>query len=981
MSEYEIQINLNGGRIGAKKGETVLQSLLRNGTEVPHVCYHSNLGPIETCDTCIVEIDGKLLRSCSTQVQENMNIVSSSLRVKDVQIEATNRMLRNHEMYCTVCENNNGDCALHNAVHDLGIDQQKYAFEPKPYEVDDSNPFYVYDPNQCITCGRCVEACQDVQVNETLSIDWSLDRPRVVWDNNVPINNSSCVSCGHCVTVCPVNALMEKPMIGKAGYFTGITGKTKERMIDLVKSVEPEIGLAPIMALSNIESKMRGSQIKKTKTVCTYCGVGCSFEMWTEGRSVLKVQPKPESPANGISTCVKGKFGWDFVNSKERLSKPLIREGDYFREAAWEEAIKYAARRLREIRDKEGGNAIEFVASSKGTNEEAYLTQKLARQVFKTHNVDNSSRFCQAPATTGLWRTVGYGGDAGSISDIYQSELIIAIGTNTAESHPVLATRVKRAHKLNGQKLIVSDLRRHEMATRADIFLRPRPGTDMVWLSAVAKYIIDKGWAAENFIAERVNDFDKYKKSLEPFTLEFAEEATGISKTDLISVAETIHEAKSVCILWAMGVTQHQAGSDTSTAISNLLLVTGNYGRRGTGAYPLRGHNNVQGASDFGAMNAYFPGYQIVTDKKIREKFEKAWGTKMPDSPGYDNNSCLDAISNKKLKAMYVIGEELVTTGSSSNYIKENLSKLDFLVVQDVFFSETAQFADVVFPACTSLEKEGTFTNTERRIQRIYQVMEPYGESRPDWKILQDLANELGAGWNYSHPSEIMKEAALLSPIFAGVSYERLEGFNSQQWPVMEDSSGLEFLYEDGFNFPDKKARFYPLEWTPPLSVDEEFDLHLNNGRLLEHFHEGNETYKTPGIRSKVPSTFVEISPELSKERDLETGDTVRITSRWGSLKTKVLVTDRVKGNELYMPMNGQGEEAVNILTSRIVDRTSNTPAYKELPVKIEKMREKSTGSPLPKSNPRFWKANPQVGVKVKEKWIRRDFSPLTTEE
>ena len=427
-----LQINVNGKQIDARKGETVLQSLLRNNVDIPHVCYQPNLGPIETCDTCIVEVDGKLIRSCSTEVSGNMRIDSESRKAKDTQIEATNRILRNHDMYCTVCENNNGDFALHNAVHDLGIDQQKYPFERKPYEVDDSNPFYIYDPDQCITCGRCVEACQDVQVNETLSIDWSLDRPRVIWDNNVPANDSSCVSCGHCVTVCPVNALMEKSMIGMAGYFTGINSKTKEKMVELVKGVEPEIGLTPIMAISNIESKMRESQIKKTKTVCTYCGVGCSFEMWTEGRDILKVQPQPESPANGISTCVKGKFGWDFVNSKDRLRKPLIRDGDYFREASWNEAIKHAADKLREIKEKEGGNAIEFIASSKGTNEEAYLTQKLARQVFRTHNVDNSSRFCQAPATTGLWRTVGYGGDAGSISDIYQSDLVIAVGANTA---------------------------------------------------------------------------------------------------------------------------------------------------------------------------------------------------------------------------------------------------------------------------------------------------------------------------------------------------------------------------------------------------------------------------------------------------------------------------------------------------------------------------------------------------------------------
>lgn len=980
MKGQKISYNANGKEYTGLEGQTVLQALLSEGVDVPHVCYQQNLGSIETCDTCIVEVNGKLVRSCATNLENGADVDFASKKVKEVQTEATQRILKNHELYCTVCENNNGDCSLHNTVHSLGIDEQKYPFQEKPYEVDDTNPFYRYDPNQCILCGRCVEACQDVQVNETLSIDWNREKPRVIWDNDVPINDSSCVSCGHCVTVCPVNALMEKSMLGKAGYITGLNMKSKRDMIDFTKSFEPELTMSPVMAVSNVESKLRNSQIKKTKTVCTYCGVGCSFEMWTKGRDILKVQPMPESPANGISTCIKGKFGWEFSNSPERLTKPLIRDGNKFREATWEEAINVVAEKLKEIKDNHGGDSINFVASSKATNEEAYLVQKMARQIFGTHNVDNSSRFCQAPATTGLWRTVGYGGDAGSIYDIYHADLIIAVGTNTAESHPVLATRVKRAQKLNGQKLIVADLRKHEMAERADMFIHPKPGTDLVWLSAVSKYIIDKGWEDEDFIAQKVNGFDEYKKSLEPFTLDYASEKTGLSKETLIKIAETVHEAKRMSMLWAMGVTQHQMGSDTSTAISNLLLVTGNYGRRGTGAYPLRGHNNVQGTSDFGGMNAFFPGYQSVKDDTIREKFERAWNCKLPDTPGVDNNTCLEAIEDGKVKAMYILGEEIVETGSDSNYIRSQLEALDFLVVQEVFFSETAKYADVVLPASTSLEKEGTFTNTERRIQRIYKVMEPLEGTKPDWEITQILARKLGFNWNYNHPSEIMKEAASLSPMFAGVSYDKLEGFNSQQWPVAEDGTDSPFLYENGFHFPDKKAKFYPLEFTPPLSTDEEFDLHLNNGRILEHFHEGNETYKTAGIKAKVPNTFLEISPELAKEREIDSGDVVRIESKYGAVKVRALVTDRVSGKEMYLPMNAVGDEAVNNLTGRVMDQTAHTPAYKELSVKMEKLGEPRTKSPLPKTNPRFGHPKPQKGVLVEDKWAREDYRKLTTE-
>ncbi|GGM71000.1 putative oxidoreductase YjgC [Thermogymnomonas acidicola] len=973
----ELAIQLNGLEFRAREGETVLQALMSAGVDIPHVCYHPSLGPIQTCDTCIVEVDGKLKRACATPLSEGMKVETKSPRVMEARLEAVNRILHNHDLYCTVCENNNGDCALHEAVHMLNMDSQKYPFEKKPYEVDDSNPFYRYDPNQCILCGRCVEACQNVEVNETLSIDWSLERPRVVWDHGVPINESSCVSCGHCVTVCPVNALMEKSMLGEAGYLTSIPQDTKEKLIDFVKSLEPAIGMRPIMALSNAESALRSTQIKKTKTVCTYCGVGCSFEMWTKGRKILKVQPVPEGPANGISTCIKGKFGWDFVNSSDRLTRPLIRDGNRFREATWEEAIDRVARGLMRIKEKYGGDAIEFIASSKGTNEESYLLQKLARQVFGTNNVDNSSRFCQAPATTGLWRTVGYGGDSGSISDIYSADLILAVGTNTAESHPVIATRIKRAHKLRGQKLIVADIRKHEMAERADLFIHPRPGTDLVWLSAVTKYIIDQGWEDRKFIEERTTGFEEYRKSLEPFTLDFAERETGIPREQLIRVAEMIHEAKSVCALWAMGVTQHQMGSDTSTAISNLLLVTGNYGRPGTGAYPLRGHNNVQGTSDFGAMSAYLPGYQKVSDPEARAKFEKAWNCKIPEKGGFDNNSCLEAIEEGKIKAMYVVGEELTTTGSDTNYIKKMLSSLEFLVVQDVFFSETARFADVVLPACTSLEKEGTFVNTERRIQRIYKVMEPMGESKPDFEIIQMVARACGANWNYSHPSEVMDEVAKLAPIFAGVSYDRLEGFNSLQWPVGPDGKDTPLLYTERFNFPDGRARFYPLEYRHPLFPDDEFDLMLNNGRVLEHFHEGNETYRSPGISEKVPNSFLEISPELARERGIETGDMVRVISRWGQVRTVALVTDRVSGKELYMPMNGRGEEAINILTGRIMDPDSHTPAYKELPVRVEKIGKKGK-SPLPLNNPRFYQRNPRPGVEVEKKWARKDYVPIT---
>lgn len=968
-------VRLNERECPCASGDSILDIADANQVYIPHICYHPNLGAIQTCDTCMVEVNGKLERACATRVEPGMAVTTVSDRAKEAQLEAMQRILHNHELYCTVCDNNNGNCVVHNTAEHLQVEHQVYAFEPKPYPPDTSHPFYRYEPDQCILCGRCVEACQDLQVNETLTIDWSLERPRVLWDGGVPINESSCVSCGHCITVCPCNALMEKSMLGEAGYMTGIPNDVLLPMIDLTKAVEP--GLQEIFAISEVEAAMRESRIQRTKTVCTYCGVGCSFEVWTKDRSILKIEPHYEAPVNGISTCVKGKFGWGFVGSEDRLTQPLVRHGDSFVEASWEEALALIARRLTEIKDKHGADSIGYIASSKCTNEENFLMQKFARQVMGTNNVDNCSRYCQSPATAGLMRTVGLGGDSGTILDLLNADLVISVGANPAESHPVLATRIKRAHKVYNHKLIVADLRHNELAERADVLLHPKPATDIIWLSAVTKYIIDQGWEDRKFLADRVKGYDEYARSLDRYTLEYAAQKCGLERDVLIEVANMIHQAKSVCICWAMGVTQHLGGTDTSTAIANLLLVTGNFGRPGTGAYPLRGHNNVQGACDFGTMPAWFPGYEPVENEKVRAKYEKAWGVKLPAEPGLNNHQMVQAIHDGKLKAMYLFGEEMALVDSNINHVHAAFDKLEFFVVQDIFFSRTAGYADVVLPAAPSLEKDGTFTNTERRIQRLYKVWEPLGDCKPDWEIFQLLANRLGHNWDYKHPSEIMDEAASLAPIFRGVNYERLDGWKSLCWPVEEDGTDTPLLYTKSFGFADGKARLFPVEWTPPFEAGEGYDLHLNNGRILEHFHEGNMTYRSEGITHKVPSEWLEVSQELAKERGIDNGALVRLTSPYGEMTTRVTVTDRVRDKELYLTMNSPHEDhAVNRLTSSYHDRITHTPAYKEMQVKMEVL-EPSGKSPLPTWNHRFAHRVPQIGVQVEEKWKRPDYVPI----
>ncbi|WP_078392343.1 formate dehydrogenase subunit alpha [Shouchella patagoniensis] len=969
MSEH-LEVTLNGERQTVSK-DSVLNALTQGGIDVPSLCYHPSLGPIETCDTCIVKVNGEFVRSCSTEIQPGDVVESVGSEVHEAQLIAMDRVLGNHELYCTVCDYNNGNCEIHNAVKEMKITHQETAHSSKEYSIQ-RNSFYRYDPDQCILCGRCVEACQDLQVTETLSIDWESERPRVIWDKDSPIDESSCVNCGHCSTVCPCNAMMEVGMEGEAGFLTGINEDSMRPMINITKNVET--GYQSLMTVSDLEAQMRESRIEKTKTVCTYCGVGCSFDVWTKDRQILKIEPQAEAPANGISTCVKGKFGWDYVNSEERLTKPLIREGNEFREAEWDEALELISKNFKNALKTKGPDSLAFISSSKCTNEESYLMQKLARAVIGTNNIDNCSRYCQSPATMGLWRTVGYGGDSGGIEDIANAELVISIGSNTVESHPVLATRVKRAQKLNGQKVIVADIRKHELAERADLFVHPSPGSDLVWLSAVTKYMIDQGWHDEEFLAEHVNDVDEFIKSLDTYTLDYAEKVTNLTKEELIAIATSIHEAKTTSILWAMGITQHGGGSDTSTAISNLLLVTGNYMKPGAGAYPLRGHNNVQGASDFGSMPDRFPGYQFVTDDEVRARFEKKWAVDLPKEPGLNNHEMVEAIHEGNLDVLYLKGEDMGIVDANANYVQAAFEKLDFFVVQDVFLSRTAQFADVVLPASPSLEKDGTFTNTERRFQRLYKVLEPLGESKPDWQIIKEIANRLDANWTYEHPSEIMDEAALLTPLFAGVSYDRLEGYDSLQWPVAKDGTDTPLLFKDEFPLPEGKARLWPVEWTKPLQFDEEYDIHVNNGRILEHFHEGNMTYRSKAITEKTPREFLEVSPELAKERGIEDGTKVRLTSPYGSVKVSCIVTDRVKGKEVYLPMNTSSEGAINYITSSHSDKDTDTPAYKEISAKMEILEAKGE-SPLPRINYRYGNPQPQIGVRVEEKWARADYT------
>ncbi len=968
-----VRVFLDGQPRDTTDTVTLLELLRLEGRAIPSLCYHPKLGPLRTCDACLVVADGRVVRACATRPAEGMRVDVSGPEIVAARESAVGRILENHELACTVCDKNNGDCELHNTALRMGIRHQ--TFRPKPYPVDDSSPFYTYDPNQCILCGRCVEACQDVVVNEVIRIDWNRSPPRVVWDDDAPIDRSSCVSCGTCSTVCPVDAMMERSVRGRAAHVAPRSPQARSRLVSWVKEATPDLG--PLWLTSEVEAAARRGSIRRTKTVCPFCGVGCSFEVWTRGREILKVVPRAESPSNGIATCVKGKFGLDFVNSPNRLTEPLVRERDRFVATRWDDALDRVAQGLREVRERYGPDAIGIVATCTGTNEEAYLTQKFARQVLGTNNVDNCARYCQAPATTGLFRTVGIGADPGTFVDIESADLVMTVGSNAAEAHPVLAGRIKRAQKLGGLKLLVVDPRRHELAERANLHLVPRAGTDLVLLNAVARYVVDRGWEARSFVAERTVGFDRWKESLAPYTLDFAEATTGIPRSEIVRAAEMFHEARSACILWAMGVTQHQNGSDTSTAICNLLLLTGNFGRPGTGGYPLRGHCNVQGVSDFGCLPTFLPGYERLDDATARERVEAEWRTRLPATKGLSSTDLVDAILDGRVHALWILGEDKLLADADEAKVAKAFERLDLLIVQDLFLTRTAQYADIVLPVAASLEKEGTFVNTERRLQRLYRAFPPLRGTKTDGEILSLVAERLGFDWPNTDAADVLAEVARVAPTFAGASFARLEGFSSLLWPIRADGTDTPVLHLDRFNFPDGRARFFPVDFSEPVAPDPSFDLSLDNGRLLEHFHWGNLTYEDDGIAHKVPRSFLEVPTALASERGLSEGDWVRVVSPTGAVKTRVHVTDRVRGRTVFLSLHDRGEAAVNRLTSDRRDPPTSTPDYKDTRVRLERLEAPGpTESPVVPANPRGKVRRPQIGVNVEAKWARPGYRP-----
>jgi formate dehydrogenase major subunit len=1018
-------VTVDGTDVAVREGATLIDAVHAAGASVPALCYYDRdteaseeVGPRSECRTCMVEADGDLVPACSHPVEDGLDVATDTDRATETRDVNLDLVLSNHNLRCTTCAKN-GRCELQDAAIENDVDEPRYGVldDRGEYEpVDGSSSFIQIDRNKCILCSRCVDACNDVQVEGVLRIEGSGRDTRIAFQNGAEaMADSTCVSCGHCTTVCPTGALTETGMNGVStlpipGFDqrtsvgrvldhetaeTADTSETPNRGVEAGDAREDESqrgksGVARFMAkarrrareatesvgktaLREFEHLAEGvaarsvsegtlfdtakalgdyrlSKVDRTETTCGYCSVGCRFDVLTKDDEFLAVQPTEadRTPMNDFSTCVKGKFGYEFTDSESRLTTPLVREDGDLRPATWGEAYDRVVAGFSDVLDDLGPDAIACFASSKCTNEEDYLMQKFARQVLGTKNVDNCARLCHSSTVAALKQTVGYGAMSNSGDDVANADCYLITGSNTTESHPVLATRIKRNVR-DGADLFVFDPRKVGIADHADRYVRTNPGYDVAWLNGLTRYVIANDLYDREFVEANVHGFEELREKVDPFTPEAVERLAGVDPDDLAHVAERIAAADACVFGWAMGMTQHAHGTQNVLAVANLALATGHVGKPNAGLSPFRGHNNVQGGGgDMGTLPNCLPGYQPLDDEDVAAKFEDAWGERPPSEVGLKVTEAFDAVHDGDVRGMYVMGENPALSEPDIDHAEEALSKLDFLVVQDIFPTETTEHADVVLPAASFVEKEGTFTNTERRVQLVGKAMDPPGDARGDWVILSDLARRFGYQWNYDDPSDVMDEIADLTPIYGGISHRRLREEGGLQWPCEDDADpGTRFLYEDGFNFEDGTARFVPADMGRPGELpDETYPLTLTTGRVLYHFHTGTLTRRVEGIMSHVGESFVEIHPETAERLGVEDGAYVRVTSRRGDIVVRAQETDRVGPGVVFVPMHF-AHGAANALTGERFDETSGIPEYKVASVSVTPLGDDADPTPL----------------------------------
>ena len=893
-----IEMTIDGEVVEGKKGDTVLEVAQRNGIEIPTLCHMDHLEPTGACRICLVELvdSGELVASCSHPAMDGLVVESKNKRVENSRKINLELLLSNVETFAEgQSEETRGELA--NLVRQYDLQPERFEGEKRTHPKMDDNPFFELDHDKCILCGRCVRVCEEIRRRSAIDFLNRGFETKIAPPLDRSLTEGTCQFCGQCVDSCPTGALTSKMRIDHGSPH----------------------------------------KVESTSTICTYCGIGCRMKVKTRDGEVVDVAPDPEAPANDIRLCSKGRFGFDFVNRDDRLTEPLIREDGEFRKATWEEALDMASEKLREIKEEYGADAIAGLSSATCTNEENYLFQKFMRATVGTNNVDHCARLCHASTVAGLVRAFGSGAMTNSIGEIRNADTVLVTGSNTTECHPVIGLEVKEAVK-NGANLIVVDPRRIELVQEGDavLHLRQNSGTDVAWLMGMINIIIEEGLMDEGFIEKRTENFAAMKEAASEFPPEKVEEIAGIDKERLREAALMYGEADKGTILFAMGITQHSHGTDNVLAVANLAMVTGNLGRESTGVNPLRGQNNVQGACDLGALPNVYPGYQNVDVKENREKFEELWGTKLPPEPGLTVVEMMNAAGEGGVKGMYIMGENPMVSDPDIGHLEESLENLDFLVVQDIFLTETAQYADVVLPAASFMETEGSFTNSERRIQKFEKALEPKGNTKTDWDIISELSTRLGNPMDYRSARELTDEIAEVTPIYGGITAERIEDKQGLQWPCRdEEDPGTKFLHEGEFS--RGLGKFHAISYRPPAETpDENYPMTLTTGRMYYHFHTRSMTGRSKGLHEMVPEAYVEMNPKDADSFEVEEGEKVKVSSRRGEIEVKTKVTTRVPEGTVFIPFHF-AEAAANRLTNPVLDPIAKIPELKVAAVKVEK--------------------------------------------
>jgi len=814
-----------------------------------------------------------------------MVINTHSPRVIERRKTIVKLMLTSHPDSCLVCDKGNR-CQLRQIASDLGIGLVELQRIPQMTSIEEVNPFLERDLSKCILCAKCIRACQELVVEGAIDYFQRGFTTIPATLNSLPLENSECTFCGTCVALCPTGALMEK-----ARTYGGTTKATME-------------------------------------TTCPFCGCGCSICLEVKDTQVVRVVPGKEDSVNHGALCVRGSYGCDFVNSPDRLTRPLVKKDDTFEEVSWEEALERVATGLKRVKDKRGSGSLAVLGSSKCTNEDNYVLQRFARTVLGTNNIDNGARLYNSASRVGLGSSLGFSGTTNYLSDLEQTDLILVIGADPDSSAPVVGYAIKRAVKQRGVKLLLIDPRQTRLSLFAQLWLQPEVDTDVALINGLAKVIIDEGLLDEEFVTRRTDNFEAFNESLKKYTPEYVEKITGIKGQEIRAAARLYAGARRAAIVYGTGITQHTTGTNGVGALANLALLTGNIGRKGGGIYALQRANNGQGACDMGMLPKFLPGYQSVADAQARERFEKCWGASLPAEAGLTTLEIMEQVKNGKIKSIYIIGEDPVLSFPNSRLIKETLTSLDFLVVQDIFLTETARLANVVLPAASFAEKEGTFTNFEGRVNRVRKAIEPIGESLPDWEIVMRLAHKMGCPLPFSSLQDVMSEIEELVPSYE--TYTDSEKQDELAYGETGHTSGRQLL--KGF------ARFSPIEYIPQVGQRKsDYPFTLLTGNTPYHFGTGNRSSRAWRLRKFSPQSFVEICDSDAKKLAVNDGEEVKVISAVGEVTTMIKITDTLRKGMLFMPFSFP-ETPVNDLFDIVLNSETKAPSLKACSVKIEKL-------------------------------------------